>query len=126
MKDKSLSHYNEVTAYITKDKSEIRELMHPSTHDCNNSSLAEARVPIGATTLLHLHHESEEVYYVIQGEGKMHLNTDSFPLTKGDSLCIKPGTPHRITNIGDCELRILCICSPAYQHEDTLLLEEGS
>ena len=40
----------------------------------------------------------------------------------GDTLCIKPGTPHHIKNTGTTPLHILCMCSPPYSHEDTELL----
>ena len=44
--------YDSVVPYITKDGSEIRELMHPAVHGNQNQSLAEAMVPPGARTLL--------------------------------------------------------------------------
>jgi mannose-6-phosphate isomerase-like protein (cupin superfamily) len=40
----------------------------------------------------------------------------------GDTVCITPGTPHRIRNTGGETLVILCACAPAYAHEDTELL----
>jgi mannose-6-phosphate isomerase-like protein (cupin superfamily) len=40
----------------------------------------------------------------------------------GDTVCIPPGTPHRIRNTGAGPLRILCCCSPAYSHDDTELV----
>ena len=53
MKQKYLSHYREIEAFITKDGSTIRELMHPSRHADQKQSLAEARLPQGRKTLLH-------------------------------------------------------------------------
>ena len=44
---------NAVAPYITRDGSEIRELLHPSLHAVRNQSLAEAVIPPGAATLLH-------------------------------------------------------------------------
>jgi len=100
--------------------------MHPAVHGSQHSvqaqSLAEARVAIGGKTQRHRHHRSEELYHITAGQGTMTLDTESFPVTIGDTICIPPGTPHCIENTGDDELVILCCCSPAYADADTELL----
>lgn len=117
------TRYADIPAYITRDGSEIRELMHPSLHGGSRQSLAEATVPAGARTLLHRHRASEEIYHVTAGRGRMRLGEASFDVGPGDSVLIPPGTAHCIEATGDAPLRILCCCSPAYAHEDTELLE---
>ena len=118
------SEYDKIEPYITKDKSIIRELIHPNIHGKDiKQSLAEAIVPVGAKTILHRHHTSEEIYHILEGEGLMTLGSETFKVKKGDTIYIPPKTPHRIENIGDTPLRILCCSYPAYSHEDTELLE---
>ena len=119
------SRRGEVAAYITKDGSEIRELLHPSTHTVRNQSLAEAVIPPGTTTLLHRHRQSEEIYHVTQGRGVMTLGDAQFVIGPGDSILIAPGTAHCVSNDGEVPLRILCCCAPAYAHGDTELLTAG-
>ena len=116
------SRYAEVAAYITRDGSEIRELMHPSLHGNSRQSLAEATVQPGTGTHLHRHALTEELYHVSAGSGLMTLGEQQFPVAVGDTVLIPPGTPHRIEATGTEALRILCCCSPAYSHEDTELL----
>ncbi|MEK7303642.1 MAG: cupin domain-containing protein [Pseudomonadota bacterium] len=116
------TRYAAVPAFITKDGSEIRELMHPSTHDSRAQSLAEAIVAPGATTRLHRHPMSEELYHITAGRGRMTLGEDSFDVEMGDTICIPPGTPHCIANTDSEPLRILCCCAPPYAHDDTELL----
>lgn len=116
------SHRADAPPYVTKDGSEIRELMHPGVHGNRAQSLAEATVPPGAETRLHLHRVTEELYHVTQGEGLMTLGQEAFPMRAGDTVCIPPGTPHRIRNVGAVPLKILCACAPAYAHDDTELL----
>ena len=115
--------YEQIEAYITKDGSTIRELMHPTVHGNAQQSLAEATVPPGITTALHCHKQSEEIYFILAGEGKMTLGESTFNVTVGDTICIPPNTPHQIFNFNEFELKFLCACSPAYSHEDTVLLK---
>ena len=108
--------------YLTKDGSEIRELLHPTLHAVRHQSLAEAVVPPGSTTLLHRHRRSEEIYHVTQGCGRLTLSATTLAIGPGDSIAIAPGTAHCVENTGSTPLHILCCCAPAYAHEDTELL----
>ena len=117
-----ITQYDNITAYITKDGSTIRELMHPTQHANHHQSLAEAVVPVGITTLLHRHEQTEELYHITAGEGVMQLSDERFSVSTGDTVLIPPGTPHSIENCSDYELKILCCCAPPYSHDDTELL----
>ena len=114
--------YKTVTPFITKDGSEIRELMHPTVQGNKNQSLAEATIPVGGKTLRHKHLVTEELYHITQGNGLMHLGDQSFEVLVGDTICITPGTEHCIENVGSEDLVLLCCCSPAYAHDDTVLV----
>jgi mannose-6-phosphate isomerase-like protein (cupin superfamily) len=116
--------YAAVQPYVTKDGSEIRELMHPSIHGNAAQSLAEATVPAGCTTLLHRHVITEELYHITAGEGLMTLGERQFIVQVGDTICIPPGMPHCIEALGNAALVLLCCCSPAYDHADTELTNE--
>lgn len=116
-----LTHYQDINAFITKDGSEIRELMHPVQHGNAQQSLAEATVAPGGETRQHRHHTTEEIYHITQGKGLMRLGDQMFKVTVGDSICIAPGTLHNIKNTGEVPLKILCCCSPPYRDSDTEL-----
>lgn len=118
------TQYAQVSAYQTKDGSEIRELMHPSLHGNQRQSLAEAIVAPGARTRLHRHGQSEELYHITRGLGVMTLGDAVFEVRSGDTIAIPPGTAHRIENTGKEPLHILCACSPPYSHEDTEILNQ--
>ena len=119
------TRYAEIAAYITKDGSEIRELMHPARHGNSRQSLAEATIEPGSRTQLHRHAQTEELYHVTSGSGLMTLGDARFKVSPGDTVLIAPGTAHCIEATGAEPLRILCCCSPAYSHEDTELLEDA-
>ena len=114
--------YTSVTPFVTRDGSQIRELMHPAQHGNRAQSLAEATVQPGAATLLHRHRVSEEIYHITQGAGRMTLGTQRFDVVVGDTICIAPGTAHGIERTSDVALKILCVCAPAYAHDDSELL----
>lgn len=120
------SEYDKIQPYITKDGSIIRELMHPFVHLNRNQSLAEAIIPRGATTHLHKHLSSEEIYHVLSGSGVMNVANEQFEIREGDTLCIPPGTPHNVINTGPVLLKVLCACAPPYSHNDTELIQSPS
>ncbi len=73
--------------FITKDGSEIRELLSHRNSSISKQSLAEVRVPAGTTTALHRHPVTEEIYYILEGIGEMRIEDETFR--------VGPGTPSR-------------------------------
>lgn len=111
-------------AFTTKDGSEIRELLAPRNSAIARQSLAEARLPVGASTMPHYHPRTEEIYYLTHGTGRMVIEQESREVGPGDAIAIPPGSRHQITNTGSVALRFLCCCAPAYEHEDTVMVED--
>ena len=111
----------DTVAFTTKDGSEIRELLAHRNSCIQNQSLAEARVPPGCVTIAHYHPKTEEIYYILEGEGRMRVGGAERDVRVGDAIAIPPGQNHQITNTGSVELKFLCCCAPAYEHEDTVL-----
>lgn len=121
-----IQNLDSVPSFTTKDTSEIRELLAYRNSEIQNQSLAEARVPPGARTIAHYHIRTEEIYYITHGSGRMTIDGEATTVEVGDAIAIPPGKIHQIENTGEETLRLLCCCSPAYEHEDTVLVEEGS
>lgn len=113
-----------VPSFITKDGSEIRELLAYRNSTIQKQSLAEAYVPAGMKTQFHLHPITEEIYFILEGSGEVRLGDSWLPIQPGDSIPIPPNTPHQIRACPTQSLRFLCCCVPAYEHADTVLLEE--
>ena len=120
-----VKNLNEVPAFITKDGSEIRELLAHRNSAIRNQSLAEARVPVGGSTLEHFHPRTEEIYLITDGCGKMRIENETREVKIGDAIAIPPGQKHKIWNTGKEILRLLCCCSPAYEHSDTVITENS-
>jgi mannose-6-phosphate isomerase-like protein (cupin superfamily) len=108
--------------YVTKDGSIIRELMHPDVHGNANQSLAEATLAAGKRTRPHRHLQSEEIYYILSGQGNLTVGDETTAVFTGDSVCIPQRTEHHIENTGETPLRFLCCASPPYRHDDTQLI----
>jgi mannose-6-phosphate isomerase-like protein (cupin superfamily) len=112
-----------VDPFITKDGSEIRELLAHRNSCIRQQSLAEARLPAGASTTLHYHPRTEEIYYIVSGRGQMRIGAETAEVGPGDAVAIPPGLTHQITNTAQEPLVFLCCCAPGYEHADTVLVE---
>jgi len=117
---------DEIVPFTTLDGSEIRELVAHRNSSIRNRSLAEARLPVGGATLEHYHRQSEEIYYITHGTGRIRIEQQLRELKAGDAIAILPRQKHKLWNIGTTPLRLLCCCAPAYEHSDTIITEENS
>ena len=119
-----IQNVQRVASFATKDGSEIRELLAHRNSCIRKQSLAEARLPKGASTTPHYHPKTEEIYYILQGTARMRIAAETADVGPGDAIAIPPGAEHQIHNTGDETLVFLCCCAPGYEHSDTVLAEE--
>src|SRR5436190_6020111 len=118
-----IKNLNDVPAFITKDGSEIRQLLAHRNAAIRNQSLAEARLPAGGSTQEHFHPRAEEIYYITQGTGRIRIDGETRTVKAGDAIAIPPGKRHKLWNTGTETLRLLCCCAPGYEHDDTVITE---
>jgi mannose-6-phosphate isomerase-like protein (cupin superfamily) len=118
-----VKNLDEVGPFTTKDGSEIRELLAYRNSAIRNQSLAEARLPVGASTQEHYHARTEEIYFITHGLGRMRIEEETREVKAGDAIAIPPGRKHKLWNTGSETLRLLCCCAPCYEHSDTFLTE---
>lgn len=114
---------SKATPFITKDNSEIKEILAPRNSSLRNQSLAEARVSPDKATIQHYHIKAEEIYYILQGKAEIRVEDEVREVCEGDGIVILPGQRHKIWNVGAEDLVFLCCCSPCYEDEDTVLSE---
>ncbi len=96
----------------------LREILHPDKDDLLiHYSLAHAVVKPGDTTWAHRLRTSE-VYYIIEGEGIMHINDENAQVRPGSTVYIPPLATQNITNSGKIDLKFICIVDPAWQKDD--------
>jgi mannose-6-phosphate isomerase-like protein (cupin superfamily) len=118
-----IHNLNQVAPFITKDGSEIRELLAHRNSVIRNQSLAEARLPAGGSTQEHYHVTTEEIYFITHGAGRIRIDGEIREVRPGDAVAILPGQKHKLWNTGNETLRLLCCCAPAYEHADTIITE---
>lgn len=103
---------------IAGDKTILHEMLHPDKADLKiRYSLAHALVQPGQTTLPHSLTTSE-VYYILEGQGIMHIDDESSPVAAGQAVYIPPCAAQHIKNTGSGDLKFLCIVDPAWRKED--------
>ncbi len=108
--------------FIAGDNCRLREILHPDKEDVRiRYSLAHASVKSGDTTWKH-RLKTSEVYYIIEGEGVMHINGESAPVRPGSTVYIPPMAAQCIKNTGKKDLTFICIVDPAWRKEDEEVL----
>ena len=121
-----IKNLSDMVPFITKDGSEIRELLAYRNSAIRNQSLAEARIPAGGSTQEHYHPKAEEIYFITTGTGRMRIEGETREVKPGDAIAIPPGLRHKLWNTGPETLRLLCCCAPAYEHTDTIITENAA
>lgn len=108
---------------IAGDHTRLRELLHPDRgyRFEGRYSLAHAVVEPGQSSQPH-RLQSSEVYYVLSGEGEMHIDSDSAPIRSGDAVVIPANSVQWARNCGTVPLVFLCIVDPAWKAEDKEVL----
>lgn len=115
--------YAEIEPFTTLDGSQIREWAGPVSAPARNQSLAEATIPVGGSTTEHHHRTTEELYLIAAGRGRLVIDGEERLVGEGDCALIPPGARHKLFNVGEQPLRVVCACAPAYSDTDTCLTE---
>ncbi len=113
---------DDCTTIVAGDNTILKEILHPDKADLSiRYSLAHAIVPPGKASLPHTLTTSE-VYYILAGQGEMHINDENTLVQQSDTVYIQPGGIQWIQNTGDEPLVFLCIVDPPWREEDEDIL----
>ncbi|MGH7494896.1 MAG: cupin domain-containing protein [bacterium] len=117
-----IKHEKDCQEIIANDGCRLRELLHPERDRADISySLAVAYVEPGKSTYRHALRQTE-VYYLIQGIGRMHIGEEVREVQIGDAIYIPPDQPQWIENIGENNLVFAAMVSPPWRAEDDMRL----
>jgi quercetin dioxygenase-like cupin family protein len=87
--------------------------VHVSGEDTDGRySVLENHVPEGDMPPLHVHHEEDEVFHVLEGEVTLFLPGQEITLAVGETFRAPRGVPHTY-RVESPTARVLVFCSPA-------------
>jgi mannose-6-phosphate isomerase-like protein (cupin superfamily) len=78
-------------------------------------AVTQERIPAGRGEVEHYHGKARQLFYVLNGSLRIAIESDTFDLSKGDSLEVPPTTPHRVWNGGMDDAHFLVISAPTTQ-----------
>lgn len=105
----------------TPHGSEIRPLVDRTNSNIELCSLAEEILPVGKEVRRHHHLQTEEIYYILEGEGLMTVGDETRNVKAGDAIFIPRTNTHTLKNTGSEDMKLLLICGPAYSVADHLI-----
>lgn len=62
----------------------------------------------------HYHENLSEIYFVLEGEGEILLNGESYPVRPGSTVLINAGTRHKARG----KLKVIVVVIPPYDPQD--------
>lgn len=100
------------------DATLLKEMLNPDRQKLDiRYSLARAILPAGKSSLLHSL-TTTEVFYIISGNGEMHINNEVSILNPGDTVVIPPNAKQFIKNDGTEDLVFLAIVDPTWRKQN--------
>jgi mannose-6-phosphate isomerase-like protein (cupin superfamily) len=116
---KRLSNCKEIAA---GDRTRLRELLHPARDAAAiRYSLAVARLARGQKSQPH-RLRTAEAYYLVRGNGVMHIGEEEAVVTAGDAVYIPPDSTQWLENTGKDDIEFICVVDPAWRPEDEQIL----
>jgi mannose-6-phosphate isomerase-like protein (cupin superfamily) len=105
--------FNPRREYYTPEGCYILELSNSAEDPA--ASIARARVSPGAATRWHRLRDIVERYVILEGKGRVEVGRlPPREVRPGDVVLIPPDCRQRITNAGEQDLVILCVCTPRF------------
>ena len=114
---------SEIESVQGDEGTEIKQYFHPhNTLNGINYSLAQFTLGPGKKSKRH-QIRSSEIYYILEGNGKLNIDENTYVMEKNDSAYVPPNSKQFIENQGEKDLKFLCIVEPAWKADDETLLE---
>jgi len=108
--------------FVAGDACHLRELLNAKTDKrAYRYSLAHAVVKSGTKTNPHSL-KTSEVYYILEGKGRIHVDSKVAEVGPGVVIDIPPNAIQYIENTGKTDLVFLCVVDPAWCPADEIIL----
>lgn len=96
----------------TREQETLRDtyfLIDPENSPSKNLKMGLTTVYADGKTTGHSHPDHEEIYFVLQGKGRMIVGDDEYEIKTGDSLYVPFGLFHTTYNTGILPLQLLWV-----------------
>ena len=110
----------EIDAITGQEGTQIRQIFSPNeTDDLIRYSIAHCTINPGKSSRPHTM-KTSEMYYIMQGNGIMHVGEQQKQVKQNDVIFIPPMSKQFLENNGDIQLVALCIVDPAWKQENEI------
>ena len=90
-----------------------RQLLNPENSESERVTITEVHLEIGAVQPRHTHEFSEQIWYAVQGKGKLLLGDgDEMMFGAGDVVRFAQQDVHGLENTGDIEFVYISVTAP--------------
>lgn len=103
--------------YVRKEGIKSYLLASPITSGAHQMATTLVEIEPGGNQKIH-QHRPEQVYFIIEGFGKMTVGGESRLVEKDDCIFIPSNEPHGLENIGDLRLRYFSAAAPSFSHDE--------
>jgi mannose-6-phosphate isomerase-like protein (cupin superfamily) len=105
--------------FLAGDHTVLREVLHPKNDKIDLSySLAYAKIEPGKKSLPHRLTKSSELYYFLEGKGKITVEGKTTKIQKSDIFLVPENAEQFVENTGEKDLEFLCIVSPPWNEAE--------
>jgi mannose-6-phosphate isomerase-like protein (cupin superfamily) len=73
------------------------------------TTVLEMTLPVGSSAPLHVHHDLDDTWYILDGEMVVRCGDDVLSVGPGHWVSMPRGVPHTFRVVGDHEARILLV-----------------
>lgn len=111
---------NSIEPISGHEGSRIRQVLHP------NNTLLGIRYSVAHCTLAPRSStkphrlKSAEAYYILSGEGIIHVGVESSEVKNGQVVYVPPNAKQFVENRSGSDLKFLCVVDPAWRQEDEI------
>ena len=107
---------------ITKRKNleTINDICGEIQEMCHTDNMSVAYITVTGKSAPHLHKETEEIYFIVKGEGIITIDDEQEKVEKDDTISIPKNKFHSIEKTSSGSLELIAITNPRYNPDDVI------
>lgn len=92
-------------------------LASPRTSGARHLTVTRVDIEPGGSQRIH-HHAAEQVYFILEGRGRMTVGEETREVSAGDCVFIPGDSPHGLENRSESPLRYVSAAAPSFAAGD--------